>query len=405
MTDSENEVTIESKFDQIIATEPTKSRLIDAMLASWAGLPADAISVRTIVRMAESAQSSIHYHFGNMERLYLSASHAALGAAQDWMEAHLARLDLLKEEELPASLQASIITSLIAEWTGAQRRLAMAWRHAPDADWQVAWERFWNELASLIGLGDRAPTIACFAAGEAARHLLVWQPSLDRALLEETVDAFVLLLRNDRPGPDLVRPVYRALIGQRHDAPQPPSDAAADRITAAAATLLAEQGHAGVTFRAVAARAGVTLGKVVYVYGTKSALLHAALHGLYEREALRGNPESMLARRVAPKEMLSQVIEAVIGGRQPVLLAYEEIERAIYNGPDHAALRGMVRAMEDPSGSWALQQLQSGSVPTASLVAGFSATIRGIGYRASHGGHSPDEMRSYAQVALQPFMR
>ncbi len=375
------------------------------MLTVWAEMPADVVSVRTIVRVAEAAQSSIHYHFGSLERLYLDASHAALSAAQHWMEAQLAQLDPLQGAALPAALQASIMTSIIAEWTGPQRRLAMAWRHTHDAGWQAAWEGFWSELARLIGLGDHASTIACFAAGEAARHLLVWQPSLDRALLEETVGSLTFHLRGHQAGSDLVRPAYRALIDRSHDMPQPRPDAAAAGIAVAAAMLLAERGSAGVTYRAVADRAEVTLGKVLHIYGTKSALLHAALHGLYEREALRGNRESMLARRVAPAQMLSQVIEAAIGGHQPVLLAYEEIERAIYNCDEHAALRGLVRAMDDPSGSWALQQLQGGAVPPASLVAGFSATIRGIGYRAYHGGYSHDAMRSFAQMALEPFMR
>lgn len=405
MTDSANDVTDQPSYDQKNVINSTKSRLIDAMHMAWADFPADAVSVRTIVRMAEAAQSSIHYHFGSLERLYSDASHAALGAAQHWMEGQLAQLGPLRDAELPAKLQASIIASIIAEWTGPQRRLAMAWRHAPDARWQAAWEGFWHEVAKAIGLGDNAPTIACFAAGEAARHLLAWRPALDRALLEETVGSLTFQLHGHQTGPDVIRPAYRALINRSHGAPQPPPDTAAAAIAAAAATLLAEKGHAGVTYRAVAARSEVTLGKVIHVYGTKSALLHAALHGLYEREALRGNPESVLARRVAPAQMLSQVIEAVIGGQQPVLLAYEEIERAIYNGEEHAALRGLVRAMDDPSGSWALQQLRGGAVPSASLVAGFSATIRGIGYRASHGGYSHDAMRTFAQMALESFMR
>ncbi|RNJ63570.1 MAG: TetR/AcrR family transcriptional regulator [Porphyrobacter sp. IPPAS B-1204] len=383
----------------------TESRLIDALLDLWAESPTEAVSVRALVQKAETAHSSIHYHFGNVEHLYQSASGAALAKAEHWMEAQLAALGTLAVDPLPPALQASIMASVIADWTGDQRRLAMAWRHAPGADWQTAWERFWGEVARVIGLGDNADTIACFAAGEAARHLLVWHPLLDRALLEETTAALVLWLRERRLQPDPVRAMYRTRALRHYHAPRPHLDRLNDPISAAAAALLAEQGHVGVTFRAVAARAQVTLGKVIHVYGTKSELLHAALYSLYEREALRGDVEQLVARTIAPDVMLDELLNAVLRGRQPVLAAYDEIERAIYNGEDHAPLRGLVRAMEDPSGTWALAQLLGGLHPSASLVAAFSATIRGIGYRVQHAGGTQDDLRSGAAAVLRPFAR
>jgi AcrR family transcriptional regulator len=281
----------------------------------------------------------------------------------------------------------------------------MAWRHAPGADWQAAWDGFWHRFAVLLGLGEQAMTLACFAAGEASRHLLAWNAPLDRALLEETVAALVLWLRERRVSPDKIRPAYRALASRIYDAPAPTSDALEQQIAAAAGALLAEKGHVGVTFRAVAAEAKVTLGKVIHVYGTKSGLLHAALHSLYEREALGGDLEHLLAQSFTPDVMLAHLLDAIIGGKQPVLHAYDEIERAIYNGPEFVALRGMVRSMEDPSGTWALQQMLGGTHPPAALVAAFSAIIRGIGYRALHAGLPEDELQSGARSALRPFLQ
>jgi AcrR family transcriptional regulator len=384
----------------------TKSRLIDALLEAWADAPAGEVSVRALVQKAGAAQSSIHYYFGNIEHLYLSASRAALEAARGWMAAQLAQLDqlaALADETLAPEVQASLIASTLADWTGPQRRLAMAWRHGCDAAWQDAWDGFWHRLATTLGLGAHAGTLACFAAGEAARHLLVWNPPLDRALLEETVAALTLWLGEQRLAPDHVHPLYRALAMRAYDAAAPRPNVPDAAIGAAATDLLAEAGHAGVTFRAVAARAEVTLGKVIHAYGTKSALLHAALHGLYRREALRGDPERLRSRRMAPAAMLQEILAAVLGGTQPVLVAYDEIERAIYNGDDHAALRGLVRAMEDPSGTWALQQMLGGVQPTLSLVEAFSATIRGVGHKARHSKAQHEELRSYALAALRPF--
>ncbi|GAA0754329.1 hypothetical protein GCM10009076_00180 [Erythrobacter ramosus] len=367
-------------------------------------MPADAISVRTVVQKAAAAQSSIHYHFGDMERLYLVATRAALSEGHAWMEAQLTQLGAFAGEPLPAALQASLIASIIAEWTAGQRRLAMAWRHAPDAEWQAAWDGFWSRLATIIGLGEHADCLACFAAGEAARHLLVWNPPLDRALLEETASTLTLWLSEQRFVAESVRPTYRALAKRGYDMPVLHLDLPGTEIANAAAELLAEQGHAGVTFRAVATRAGVTLGKVIHVFGTKSALLHAALHNLYEREALGGDPDQLLARKLVPEAMLDRLLEAVIERHQPVLTAYDEIERAIYNGDDHASLRGLVRAMDDPSGTWALRQMLGGIPPSASLVAAFSAIIRGIGYRAVHGGLDEGDLQFGARTALRPFL-
>lgn len=382
----------------------TKNRLIHALLDLWADAPADTVSVRRVVQKAGSAQAAIHYHFGDMEHLYLEASLAALAAAQGWMTTQVSQLDPLVEQPLPPALQASLIASIIAQWTRGQRRLAMAWRHAPDRDWQAAWDGFWCDVAQRIGLAPHADTLACFAAGEASRHLLVWNPPLDRALLEETTAALIGWLHDRRIAPAPVRSAFRALALQGYDEPAPRSDALADPITDAAATLLAEAGHPGVTFRAVAARAGVTLGKVIHVHGTKSALLHAALHRLYEREAVGDAAQQRLTLQFPPEVMLAYLLEAVLGGRQPVLAAYDEIERAIYNGEDYQPLRGLIRSMDDPTGTWALQQMLGRLPPSASLVAAFSAIIRGIGYRASHLGLDERDIRPGAEAALRPFL-
>lgn len=398
------DVTNKSYFLHENALNRTQSRLVQALLDVWCTLSADAISVRVVVQEASAAQSSIHYHFGDLERLYLAATRAALREGQAWMDAQLTQLDALIGEPLAARIQASLMASIIAEWTVGQRRLAMAWRHAPNAEWQAAWDGFWRRIATILGLAEHADCLACFAAGESARHLLVWNPPLDRALLEETAATLTLWLSEQRLGAEQVRPTYRALARRSYDIPALHADFPGTDIASAAADLLAEQGHAGVTFRAVAKRAGVTLGKVIHVFGTKSALLHAALHSLYEREAMGGDPDQLLTRKFAPDAMLDRLLEAITGPHQPVLTAYDEIERAIYNGEDHASLRGLVRAMDDPSGTWALQQMLGGMPPSASLVAAFSAIVRGIGYRAAYGGLSENDLQSGARKALRPFL-
>jgi AcrR family transcriptional regulator len=371
-----------SQYGQINFAILTKIRIIDALLDMWADAPADAVSVRALVHRAGAAQAAIHYHFGDMERLYAEASTLALGLARDWMETRLGQISVLAGVQLPTTLQASLLAGTIADWTTQQRRLAMASRYAPSEAWQAASDDFWTRFAGLLGLGEHAGAIACFGAGEAARHLLVWNPALDRALLEETAASLLRWLNHRQFALDAIRPIHQELARRGYDRPATSDDALAARIEQAAADLLAEKGHSGVTFRAVAAHAGVTLGKVIHLCGTKSELLRRALHRLYEREALGGDREQFVAQSFPARVMLDYLLAAITSGAQPVLRAYDEIERAIYNGHEYAALRGVVRSMEDPSGVWALEQMLAGRKPSGSLVAAFSAVIRGVGYQA-----------------------
>jgi AcrR family transcriptional regulator len=394
----------QSYFGHEAAAETTKSRLIDTLLAIWADSPAESLSVRALVQQAGTAHASIHYHFGDMKRLYLAASQVALDQARGWMDSRLAAVAPLAGRALPAPVQAAMLAATLADWAGSQRRLAMAARHAPGAAWQTASMAFWSDLAALLGLSDYAATIALFASGETARHLLVWNPVLDRALLDETTTALVLWLVQRRHVPDQLRPLHRELARDAYHGPAPHSDARAAAIQQAAAALLAEQGHAGVTFRAVARRAGVTLGQVIHLCGSKSELLRGALHQLYEREALGGDPAEFMAQSIAPQVMLDHLLDAVLAGNQPVLRAYDEIELAICNGQEFAALRGMVRSMDDPSGTWALQQMLGSVAPPAALVAAYSAIIRGIGYQVQHAALPPAMLRQQAHTALMPFL-
>jgi AcrR family transcriptional regulator len=234
--------------------------------------------------------------------------------------------------------------------------------------------------------------------------LLVWNPVLDRALLEETVATLVAWLTEGGFAAEAVRPSHQALARASYREPLRRADAEFAAVAGAAADLLASRGHAGITFRAVAAQAGVTLGKVIHLIGSKSALLRCALHGLYEREALGDQRDLFLAQSLPPHELLEHLLGAVLTGQQPVLRAYDEIELAIYNGAEFATLRAVVRSMDDPSGMWALRQLACQPHPPASLVAAFSAVIRGVGFHARFATDDRAAIESAARLALRPFV-
>jgi TetR/AcrR family transcriptional regulator, cholesterol catabolism regulator len=99
---------------------------------------------------------------------------------------------------------------------------------------------------------------------------------------------------------------------------RPPNDAdkvdRQERILQAVLDLLAEHGIAGVSMRAVAKRAGVSLGLLSYHYADKHSLVGAALHRVEEQDVALVHPDDSLApeerlrvalRRVAAPEFLT----------------------------------------------------------------------------------------------------
>ncbi|MFD2136884.1 TetR/AcrR family transcriptional regulator [Novosphingobium resinovorum] len=80
----------------------------------------------------------------------------------------------------------------------------------------------------------------------------------------------------------------------------PDRDETAARIVETAARIIDEDGLARLTHRAVAERAGLTLGTVSHKFRTKPALLEAAFEGLYRANVERLQAEAPHATRFAP---------------------------------------------------------------------------------------------------------
>ena len=87
-----------------------------------------------------------------------------------------------------------------------------------------------------------------------------------------------------------------------------------ERILQAVIDLLARQGIAGVSMRAVAREAGVALGLVSYHYEDKTSLIRAALHRVEEQDLAMVDPDASLPpkkrlrlalRRIAEPEFLT----------------------------------------------------------------------------------------------------
>ncbi len=401
----------------------TKLRLVVAVLACWSDSPRDAVSVRTITARAGLTASSVDYHFGKVEHLYGAAQDYALGLAQHWTDERIEQVHALQRQDLGLAARAAIVGGIIDDWAQGQRHLAMAAREAsaaargggdclPHRRWTDLWLAFWHDMAAALGISDAGTTLAMFHDGVGTQHLLCWNRTLDLALLHEDVATLLAFCDDGEMAPDPVRSAFRRAVDAAHGGLAAASRAEPDALDRAAAAVMQDHGIAALTFRNVAARAGETLGRTAWHFGTKTALLERAFEQLYRDAA--GLPPPVGG--VAKEDMLAQVIAAVTGGSQPILRAFDEIILHIARSPDHVPLRGAIRAYRDPAATWVLEGLLADSGPVAlSLASVFSSICRGLDhYSLAHAekpGESDQRDRHYpapaamAELVLRRFVR
>lgn len=372
----------------------TKELLIRAVLQLWGESPREAVSVRSIARKAGAAPSAIDYHFGSLEHLYGATQCRALDLADAWMHRRLGELEPLAGTLLTLPARSAIIAGTIDDWNRTERQLAMAARESvaasrsggsrePHLRWTCLWLNFWQQAAAHIGMAPAADMLAMFHDGEGAQHLMCWNRTLDLALLAENVSALLAFSDNGEMLPSPVRIAYRTAVKTPWLDPAM-SDSVPSPLDRAAATILQEQGIAGLTFRNVADQAGETLGRTSWHFGTKTALLERAFEQLYREVAGQPPPTGSVMR----EEMLGQITSAVSSGEQPILRAFDEIILHIARSQEHIALRGAIRAFRDPAANWVLASLLASGEPVSpALASAFSSICRGLDhYSLAHAG-------------------
>ncbi|MCB5425145.1 TetR/AcrR family transcriptional regulator [Altererythrobacter sp. CC-YST694] len=391
----------------------TQGRLIKALSALWLRHSQAEISVRMIAREADASVSAIDYHFGSLEQLFVHAQHAALMEASAWMNGVFEELRVLPLDTFPMAARASLLASLIEQWTCDQRSLALAWREAhaavaanpalcePHRQWTTLWRNLWSRLCREVGFFPNEELLALFFDGEASQHLIRWHRLLDRALLDETVAAlFHFVEPSSAPSSvirvqyqDLAERQYREAFGAREEF---------TAIDAAAAAILAEEGLASLTFRSVARRADSTLGAVSYHFGSKSKMLRLALQGVYEGSSTAPTLTLIDAMPSDPEAATEAVIESVIGGHEPLLRALDEVILNLSRDEGDRALCGVIRGFRDPVGGALLAKfLGENELTSPSLVAVFSSVVRGFGHWGT--GLAEEDARDLARTALRIF--
>ncbi|MBU3077583.1 TetR family transcriptional regulator [Sphingomonas quercus] len=284
-------------------------------MTQWTNEGGAGISARRLSQIANVPASSIYHHFGSLEQLLLVAQEGACDAAALWCEA---RLDEMAGPPIAANGFAAAFAALIDEWAVGQRGLAFAWRECQllgmrdprfrpiSQRWSALWSNFWARFGGHVGLADHARLTQYVFDSESYFHMFRWRRVVDRAGLDEFCRGWGAWLTG-LPAPPSPWRDFARLEAMRGLPPLPDRDETTARIAAAAATVIARAGTAGLTHRAVAAEADLTLGVVSHKFRTVADLLRAAFETIYIRSAGASERDPPPTPRGSREELLRQM--------------------------------------------------------------------------------------------------
>jgi DNA-binding transcriptional regulator YbjK len=350
---------------QLDAATP-QDRLMRTMAGLWQSHGRGRISARQTAALAGVTTSLINYHFGAFEGLLQASLRDFAGRCGAWWQSRLAPLGGIGR--LDAQAGGYLLASLIDELCTAERDMVFAWFEcqamaardaafaAVAADWYAVWRDGWAGVATHILPIDAADLLYAFAEGELCLHRIVSQPPLDRACLFETCAAWVQMVTEARTGPMPLRETLRA----RSDQPAAislPDGSPEAAIALAAADIVGKSGIGGVTHRAVAAAAGMTLGVVSYHFPTAELLIHAAFEAIYG-EITRGDQGP--ARPMDAGAFAAAVAQLVSHpDAQANFLSLDEFTSAAARDPALAIFGGTLRYTRGKTASRTLPGLPS----------------------------------------------
>ncbi len=385
----------------------SRERLIHAVLDAWDRQGHAAISTRSLAQAAGLPVSSIYHHFGSLEHLFQSAQQHGRAAAEQWCAE---RLDEIGDAPLPADAFPALLAGLIDEWSCGERHHALVWREChmlavrddrywPElAAWAALWSRFIQTICERCGYGAHGELTALIFDSESLLHLMRWLRVVDRACLDEMCRAWACWLTGSLAPEGPLRRFARdeAMRSMPQLSPLGP---VGQRIASAAADVLERRGMAGLTHRAVAAEAGLTLGVVSHNARTIADLVRVAFEAIYLR-VISG------AGNVRLPEIQDPDDEAITGFRTaPIqMLAMDELLLAVTRNAD---LRPFIPQLRYLRGRSAVRLLQSLLGPETTVSPVDAALLSGLiaGLKRACVGKTDAEIRDYGRRIQHHLLR
>ncbi len=386
-------------------------RLIQAVLTMWAEQGHAAISTRLLAQAAGLPVSSIYHHFGSLDHLYLAAQGHARAAAEAWCAARID--EIATPRTLAPQALPSLLAAMIDDWSHGQRRLALAWREcymlaARDerylpalASWRILWADFCREICARCGVAEFGEATSLFFDGESLLHLTRWRRAVDRAGLDETCAGWARWL----DGALAPEGPWRRFAREEalHSMPPVPiPNGAAETIAAAAANIVEQRGIAGLTHRAVAAEAGLTLGIVSHNFHTSADLARVAFEMVYRRVVSAAERDAPVPPVARPTEGAISVVAFRVTSAK--MLALDELLLAVVRRTEFQAFTPQLRYLRGRSSGPLLQSLLGPAEPVSPLDAAlFSVLLSGL--KRACLGRETDEAQTYAHHVLDPLLQ
>ena len=392
------------------AVKPSSDRLVETVLNCWEETGQATLSARRISSLSGVPVSSIYYHFGSLEQLFLCAQDAALARARSWSNEQLRQLGYMNGD---VAAFPAFFSETVDGWANDRRDLAFAWREGQllgrDSElcrqacerWGALWSDFWQQVADRFGLGSGKIVAERVFENESFFHLMRWRRLFDRAGLDELGRGLGAWLTGAPMPPSPWRDAARDLAVQSMP-PIPERDEAMARMTSAAVDLVSEEGVAGLTHRAVAERAGLTLGVVLHKFNTKSELLSAAFEGVYLANIghlLREqNAPDVSRRQTAIVDELVESISRVKGRR-----GLEELSLAVARDPSLHQFAAQLRYLRGRTSKSTLEAIVEGRRNVtgleAALFSSFASSLTRLRESAS-----PDVARAQVRTELESVL-
>lgn len=364
--------------------------------------------MRPLAQEAGLPVSSIYHHFGSLNHLYVAAQNAARASAEHWCSIRLDEIggaDSLPNQALPA-----LLATLIDEWSQNHRREALAWREcyllaARDGSyrpvlesWQRIWVEFCQEIASRCGLSEFGEATSLFFDGESLLHLMQWRRSVDRAALEESCRGWLSWITGSLTDEGPWRRFAR-LEASRAMPAVPAFSEVAEAIARAAADIIERNGVAGLTHRAVAAEAGLTLGVVSHNFRTSAELARAAFETIYRRILATAYQDQSTAVDM-PGQAIDQLTAYRFSPTQQ--LAIDELMLATVRQPEFQPFAPQLRYLRGRSSGLILQSLLGGSAPSPLDAALFSSFLSGL--KRATTSMEVGSAQAYARKVVEPLL-
>lgn len=393
------------------ALSPPADRLLAAAMEQIATRGLAEASARSVAGQAGVAASAINYKFGALERLFCLAFEQGARATEAWLQAEGRAIAILPRTAAGAALA---LEHVIVAWTSEARGLALLYQEAlaagpgqgPAAAWTRAFRDFWRSAAQAFGLGEaEGRLLHLFFESEALFHLSTWSPVLEPAALREMCQhyAAVYLGAPSHPPTGALAAAEQAL-GVLREGAVPPGAA---KIVEAAADLVEARGLAGLTHRAVAARAGVTTGAVTHHFRTMENLVAGLIRGQVSAMARSSEPG---APKRAPSidtpltlEALFEQTAALVVTDRPwgPSLRRRHIFLAALRRPELHASAAVIRFAHGATTGEILERLFVMPRERRSLYAGVLSRLVGASFFAASGDAAPKDSQRWLLAQMQ----